>query len=343
MPVAPKRFAGWKKIIENYRQSQEERRNPVIPSRFEYFCESGQDMEEMPIGSLEKTSHKTKLFFTSYPRLQHVEDFIKELRPQSKLKSKMSSASFGYASNSIQQRIFRRLYVNQPLDQEWFQANDLFIHNLSLREKFALVAMTNKSQQHVQAYLRGSVSAEFRQRVRQWNTPVHGYLPIYFALQDMFPEHPGRYEDTVATLCPLLTDKQIDQCVEKLCQEIRTIFQKAPKTKKRMVLLRGIKSQEHKPSTKGFVSLTLDPQQALVYAGTQCCLQRVVVLPRTRMLFLGGVSSFPNDLECLLPDTTQFYDLGKKNETIPKANKIQSLCPSSKDTRRITIHDLVAL
>lgn len=341
MKVVPNTFTGWRKLREKVSDAEQQRLYPVVPSRFVDFCESDEDMDLMPVGSLQKTTRKTKLFFTSYPRLQHVEDFVKELRKNGKLRTKRSSASFGFSTNSIQDRLFKRLYVDEPMDQEWFQKNDEFIQNLSIQEKFALVAMTNKSQQHVQAYIRGSISPEFRARVRKWNTRVYGFMPIFFQVADMV--HDMSYEDIIEKVCPILTNEQIDTCVGQLCEEVRRIFHKAPPTTRRMVLLRGIHSTDFKRSVRGFVSLTLNPEQALVYAGKQCCLQRVVVLPRTRMLFLGGLSSFPDDLECLLSDSTQFHDLGKKQEIIPMTGKMDTLCPSSKSTRRMTIHDLVAL
>lgn len=341
--MVPSSFIGWKKLRQQNARRNQLRLYPVIPQEFTDFCEyDGQDIDLLP-PILRKTDYKIKFYFTSYPRLQSGDDgFLKDLHKENP-KSKRSSASVSFSTNSIQQQLYDRIYGGMAeLDQDWLIANDYFIKGLTIREKFALVSMTNKSQQHVQAYLRGIVSSEFRQRVRSWKSKVYGFLPIYFPLTDTYPGL--TYDEIVANVCPHLTDKEINAAIASLCEEVRIIFKHAPMTTKRMVLLRGIKKEHTRQKRSGFVSLTLDPNQALVYMGTDsCCLQRVVVLPKTRMLFLGGLSSFPEDMECLLSDDTLFTVLGKSYQVIPLKRKPTSLCPDSKDTKRVMIHDIVAI
>jgi hypothetical protein len=235
------------------------------------------------------------------------------------------------------------------LDNTWFQRNDDFIRQLPMTDKFALVALTNKSQQHIQAYLKGQDTKLFKNRVRKWKQEIHGYLPIFFQIYKKYKKQLQKnkslkktYKHIIDEICPLLTDQEIDECIVELVKQIRHIFSICPKTTKRMTLWRGLRDMPNS-SYPGFTSMSLNPFHTLNYTGRECCLQKLTILPGTPLLFIGGLSSFKNELECILPDDLKFYEIKKSVETIPTVLKMKQYCPSSKDTRRMVIQHAVVL
>lgn len=332
--MIPTSFTGWRRL-------RQKRALPVIPPRFEEFCE--EESDELPIGSFLQARQRHILTFTCYPHLQ--KHFLKDFDADDIL-ARICHYKWQTSTNSVH-IIYRNLVPDSQLDDAWFQANDEYIQTLSLRQKMALVAMTNKSHQHVQALIvHGDISSEFVQRVKNWRDDVHGFLPIFFPLLDRHPDESlslkKNYKRIVQHICPALTKKDVRECVQALADEVRQIFARASRTTHDMVLVRGLKHQPRtKWTTQGFTAMSLNPFQALNY--TDGCIQTIRILPRTPLLFLGGLSSFQDDLECLLPDTTRFYRISQEHENIPIHPIIRSKCPTRDAVRRVLVQRLVAI
>lgn len=320
--------------------------NFTIPERFLDYC----DGDNMPVGLFQKQSHKFRFYFTKYPQLQHPSDCIKEL--DGTPETKASYVSFEVVYNSIQQKLFQQLYHSVfEFDNTWFQQNDHFLQQLPTQYKFALVAMTNKSQQHIQAYLKNENLERFHQRVRQWKPNIHGYLPIFFPLYEknkpifrkqQITNLSEIYQYVIDTICPSLSNQEIDECVVELVKQVRHVFSICPKTTKKITLWRGIRSHPSF-SYAGFTSMSLNPFHTLHYTSENCCLQKITILPHTPLLFIGGLSSFKNELECVLPDNLQFYEIKKSMENIPIVKEMKTKCPDSKEMKRILIQHVVVL
>lgn len=318
--MIPTTFMGWRRL-------REKRADDRIPDRFEEYCED--PASERPIGSFSSTQKTTEFIYTRYPNLQSMR-FLRDF--EGKVANKIARSRVRFQTDSIHEPFFRSLVVHDGIDEEWFQRNDDFIRSLSFREKMALVAMTNKSQQHVQGWkVSGHVSREFVDRVRGWRDDVHGYLPIFFPLLDRHPDLTTsslrrQYRRIMKKVCPELTDTTIRECVVALAQEVADIFLRAPRTTRDMILYRGLK---HRPSAtwtrQGFTATSLNPFHALQYA--ESCLQQVRILPGTPLLFLGGLSSFRDELECLLPDSTHCYRTEQFHRTVPVSPLIRNRCP----------------
>lgn len=316
----------------------------LVPTRYADYCEG----DDMPVGLFEKKRHRFRFYFTRYPHLQSPSQCVLDL--EGDVRSRLSSRSFQIGYNSIQERLFRRFYdAVSSLDNVWFQQNDEFLHHLSIPDKFALVAMTNKSQQHIQAYLKGEDTQRFRDRVRAWKPAVHGYLPLFFPIYNRYKKvlPKGKtmreiYQHVVEVVCPALSDQEIVECLVELVQQVRHLFTICPKTTQTMTVWRGLRSTPA-ASYPGFTSVSLNPLHTLHYTGDGCCLQKLTILPGTPLLFLGGLSSFRKELECVLPDNRPFYEVRKSVESIPIVRKMKENCPPSKDMRRVIVHHAVVL
>lgn len=315
-----------------------------IPQHFVDYCEG----DDMPVGFFQKETHRFRFYFTKFPNLQHVDKFLNDLDGNTETKS--TYRSFKLIYNSIQEKLFQQLYHSVfDFDNQWFQQNDVFIQQLPIQYKFALVAMTNKSQQHIQAYLKNNQLEMFRRRVRKWDNKIHGYLPIFFPLYEKYKiqfkkKQPMSdiYQQIIETICPNLTDQEIDEFIVELIKQIRHIFSICPKTTKKITLWRGLRTTPSL-SYPGFTSMSLNPFHTLNYTSGNCCLQKITILPRTPLLFIGGLSSFKNELECVLPDNLQFYEIKKSMENIPIVKEMKQPCPSSNEMKRILIQHVVVL
>lgn len=329
-------------LKELFRQD-EERHYPVVPQAFADYCEDG----VMPSGLLETQHYKFRFYFTRWPNLQHHSRYVLDL--DGPPATKHSSRSFRVVYNSIQERTYKRLCDTiSDFDNDWFRHNDIFLQQLSIRHRFALVAMTNKSQQHIQAYLKGLPITAFQERVRKWDPLIHGYLPIFFPLYEKYKnKFPSMslektYQKIIDTVCPHLSDQEIIECVVDLVRDIRHVFSHCPKTTHRMTLWRGVRSTPTL-SYPGFTSLSLNPFHVLNYTAGNCCLQKITILPGTPLLFIGGLSSFKKELECVLPDNTRFYEIKRSMEIIPNVRKMKGNCPLTKELRRILIQHIVVV
>lgn len=307
-------------------------REHVIPERFADYCEGG----DMPPGLYKTRSQKFRYYFTSYPNLQAPSRSMDDLDV---VRTRPTHRSISIAYNSIQENLYKKLF-DGSFDNEWFEKNDAFISRLTNRHRYALAALTNKSQQHVQAFLKGEDLRPFCDRIRRWNTRVYGFLPVFFQLCPKANPTRSDYEDLVRNTCPTLTDQQITDAIAALVQDIRHLFKKCPRTTRTMTLWRGMRSPPARQYA-GFTATSINPLHALHYAGDPCCLQRITILPKTPLIFVGGLSSFKKELECVLPDHTTFYEMKRSTTTIPTLPKAKQKCPTK--TRRMLIQHAVAL
>lgn len=325
---------------------------PIIPQEYTDYCE--EDDNQLPVGLFQSTTLKFRFCFTKYSNLQSHTKCVLELdKRKNELKTKVSSKSFEIKYNSIQKKIYERMYGSvSSFDTIWFQRNDEFIFQLPVRDKFALVAMTNKSQQHIQAYLKGEMTNLFKNRVRRWKTEIHGYLPIFFQIYDRYKNEikqkkhlTEKYHYIVKEICPKLTDETIDLCIIELVKQIRHIFSSCPKTTIKMTLWRGLRSMPEGSSSSyaGFTSLSLNPFHTLNYTGKECCLQKITILPKTPLLFIGGLSSFKNELECVLPDNMNFFQIKREYESVPVVLKMKKKCPKHDEMKRIIVQHTVVV
>lgn len=329
-----------KHLKELFRQSGRE------PDRYMGYCEEDDDM---PVGLFESQKHKFRFYFTCFPNLQDPVKCVRQL--DGITKRVLKDKSFQVSYNSIQEKLFATLYKSvSDFDDVWFQKNDLFLQELPLRYQFALVAVTNKSQQHIQAVLKNQDTQPFQNRVRKWKQAIHGYLPIFFPLYDrykhLFPKDMKMsvvYNQMIQDVCPHLSGTEIQECLMDLVKDVRYVFSICPKTTRKMILWRGLRSAPSSDPYPGLTSMSLNPFHTLHYTGRDCCLQQITLLPKTPLLFIGGLSSFKKELECVLPDNLQFYEVRKSMETIPIVRKMKDMCPSTKETKRILIQHVVVL
>jgi hypothetical protein len=134
-----------------------------------------------------------------------------------------------------------------------------------------------------------------------------------------------------------------NESIEMFSKDLNRIIKKSPALKRRMVVFRGVKDDYYLKGSKnffyknsGFVSTSLSHRLANGFMNnddikdnTICCLKRIVLLPGTHVLFISGLSRFPNEMEILM-STDSVYVIKNAKRTLPSYNneisKINDVC-----------------
>ena len=81
-------------------------------------------------------------------------------------------------------------------------------------------------------------------------------------------------------------------------RNITTAFKNVPILKKPLVVYRGLKHFYKNHTT--FISTSLDPEEALTFAGSDCCLMKFNIFPGSKILPIYKCSATECELEILL-------------------------------------------
>ena len=134
----------------------------------------------------------------------------------------------------------------------------------------------------------------------------------------------ARYYRTLIAIM-FLNKKHFINVLDAYKDSIQRIISNAPKTKKVMHLYRGTEgdvtfSQKKGEffKNKGFVSTTNKYSVANQFIdSTGCCITIITVLPGSSVVWMGGLSQFPNECEFLLGTNTTYLIRSSKDVFIP--------------------------
>lgn len=337
------------KHFVNMIEKKQDKYYPIIPKKYTDYCEDNEDA--LPLGIFYDTVTYQYLTYVRYPRLQSPIQFMREL-DSTDAKESLTHEKKTIRSNSITEKMHRELPKDFGI---WFEQQNAFLQSLPIADKFALVAMTNQSHNHVQEYLaKGTIHILYK-RMASWSKhrKLRGYLPIFFPLRDILLTGQFTFESSIQKRWEtqktvrkqyLFLLHHLDKipyaialtATKHLIEQIMNIFKRSPPLRTRIVVYRGLKNQFSQDPTR-FLSTSLDPQHALRYAANQCCMQRILIPRGVRLLFVAGFSSYKKEQEFLLHPgrliVTRQYDI-----FIPEMKKNKH-CPVS--TRRMDFMETV--
>eukprot|EP00976_Prorocentrum_cordatum_P022826 466198-Prorocentrum_minimum.AAC.40 len=160
----------------------------------------------------------------------------------------------------------------------------------------------------------------------------------------------------VENVVPLLKGDVIMRAIQILSKTINDVINRAPATTRKMVLYRGTDSNNYfKRDTgnvfhkiKGFISTSLSQDAVDDFMGgyrggssVKCCLTKITVLPGSKLLFLGGLSHIPEEMEFVLGLGTTYLMRGFNEITY---NPDFRLCNHANERRRkLLVTSVVAL
>lgn len=155
----------------------------------------------------------------------------------------------------------------------------------------------------------------------------------------------------------IMNEELVILAIDKLSKHVDDIIKNSPPTKKKMILYRGDKSDEYFNKNtgdiffknKGIISTSLSYDKVLTFTlgvyqkkrNKRCCINEITVLPGSRVLFIAGVSSIPNEIEFVLGMNTTYLMREFRKKTFVKDLKI---CDNKKKYRdEVLVTSLVAL
>lgn len=97
-------------------------------------------------------------------------------------------------------------------------------------------------------------------------------------------------------------------------KDLKRILSNSPETTKRMVVYRGVsddyflKGNKEFFKTNSFISTSFKPYYSLRYLrDKECCFQKIVILPKSKVLFINSASVYNTELEVLINIDSVFY------------------------------------
>jgi hypothetical protein len=271
-----------------------------------------------------------------------------------KIKHKNKLDKIEVRVNSLNQDLFHHFMDKHLLfDEKWFSDMNDYISSLSLPQKMTIVAFTNQSHNHVHRILLQKDLDPFLKKVRAWkrNEKFFGYNILFFPLLQIFNISPTNDLDIkyscVLSMLENLSDAIIIQALQLLIQSMDTIIEQSPKTHKNFYVYRGIKENKFIDDEKkdfknqGYTSCSLNPFHALKYMSQgNCCFQKILIPKHSKLLFVGGLSVYKKELECILPRNVNFQIINMLNKVVPiTPTKYKNKYCISK-TKNITIYDM---
>lgn len=195
----------------------------------------------------------------------------------------------------------------------FFQAVD-YLRSLKLSDLFSIIPKdifnkkaeppSNSSQKFDSPYLN--------------STPLT-YFQIILIIYDPTTSNNDCYLLLLQIVPKLDIEKFWTKIVKNYCDDLNRIINEAPALQREMVVYRGL--HDHDDSivrsntfnkiykSKGFVSTSLHYNTAIEFKNRKCgnYLQRITILPGTRVFPLMTLSAFPNEVEILLGSNSKFY------------------------------------
>lgn len=207
-------------------------------------------------------------------------------------------------------------YINEQCD---------FIASLSLREINLLKDYTHKGYKIINKYLNNTFNYLF-----DFDINYDKNITFFYQFLDYFTENNIFKDKIVSTnnqyyFLDFLRDNKryfdmdiYNSVFNMYIKELKELFKKAPKTKQRITLYRGVKSNyienyvsNHKTKgyykTTNFSSTTLFAEHAILFSGIHNKIYEIIVESNVSIIFLEPITLHNNEFEFLLPINSLFY------------------------------------
>lgn len=282
------------------------------------------------------------------------------------------------------------------IDKDWLNEQHEYLKTLTREELFNVYGYTRNGDVFVNNFMRGTLDdAFFRIYLDTFKDDEDKYFPLFFPALDALSVNVTKiqeiYEKVLIDplnvvnqkklvqlrrrttknttkyllLLSILKDTKVEwwhHVIRMYSHSLEAIIRKAPPTKKKMYIYRGVKTDfyldkfknERNPifPSRGFVSTSSSINVAYDFTtkdnyvkkendilGIQdnsrhCCFMRITVLPGTRMLLTAGMSYFHHEAEFLLSRDTVFYIVKSSTE---------KFCTSQSGYLKMRVSDMVII
>ena len=229
-------------------------------------------------------------------------------------------------------KTFSGLNINQMIDMEWFQAQNKFIKTLGPREVFLMFGYSHNGDTWAHAYLDGRFDlAYFKLGV----TNLHGaYFAFFFQARDVYKVNTGDikkdYDEVLKRVKAETNGDVIRSIAQMFVDELNTLIERAPATKKAFTVFRGVKDDRYMTGIQNrqyvlnrFCSTSIHGKIARDFATPQGelphTLQRILIMPGSKCLLMFGFTRYERELEILLPRGTAYVIRNTQKDVAPLA------------------------
>jgi hypothetical protein len=270
------------------------------------------------------------------------------------------------------------LFANQDyeIDHDWFYEMDNYITNLSVRDAYTVLGYSNNSFNFINKYLLGLMKTHLDMITDTvWSTK--NYFPFYIQAFHLLDEV-GLINDVVVDISnkklkvsewckhiqavgakegyeyfihvmKYFTFSFWEKTMKIFKDDFKRIISNAPPLKNKMNVYRGVTNDYFLKGAKDnyykntcFVSTSLDPRFALLYLREQqCCFKRITLLPGSKVLFISGLSLYPDELEIVINVDSTLYITESKLVDVYAENYIGTYDVCFRNTAPINISDMV--
>lgn len=241
------------------------------------------------------------------------------------------------------------LSLSPEIDMDWFNKSNQYIKGLSIEDFYSIKQYTGVGDKVINGILRGKskpsaacfpvtlfsakdfiASAGFTpsKYIRKEMTVLHSVpdllvkgmykivdIMVFLKNHHAILTHRDFYQ-TMLLIFNNLNVKFWTECVKLYVERVNRIIRNSPPITKKMTVWRGVKddyflkgSKKGMYTNQGFISTSLNPNTAKGFVSNKCCLTKITLLPGSRAMFIGGISSYPQEFEVLLPQDSVYYML----------------------------------
>ena len=215
---------------------------------------------------------------------------------------------------------FGNVKINQLIDVEWLQKQNKFIRSLTPREIFLAFGYSYAGDTIAHAYLDGRLEmSKFRASVTTLGT---NYFPFFFQAREYYKmamsDPMSDYPRVLARVKAETNIDAIKNIIAMFVSELNALILKSPSTTKPFVVFRGVKDDNYMTGLKDkqyvlnrFCSTSVNGEKAFEFSKpigktSGHALQRILILPGSKCLFMFGLTAFNGEFEILLPHGTVY-------------------------------------
>lgn len=252
--------------------------------------------------------------------------------------------------NTYNQKFINKIQHNIDVDviQDFMSKQNQFTESLTLREIYVLKYYTYHGDIYINAYIDGIFHPSMMEEIGGGIVDEGSDLCYYFhQFLDYFSANNYYNDQVVPTSDDLLfiqflSDNYLtfdmnifDTIFKKYIEELRQLFDKAPRLQHKMLLYRGVnenyvlnKSNKGYYTTNHFSSTSLFAEKAFNYTKSKNRIMlKIIVDQNLPLIFVEGISLARGDFEVLIPmDATLYIDYATKKINYYK-NGNDLICP----------------
>lgn len=263
---------------------------------------------------------------------------------------------------------------NSIINKKWFNKLNEYIVNLNYTDLFALKGYTYHGDQIINKYLIGTFNYSnfytnlMTYKYNQIMFPFFFDILLFYKVKaqskkiemkkdfkninfnkkflDLTLKERKELYKTIIDNLNKIDENEWYLIFNLYIKRLENIIKNAPPLTHKMVVYRGVKNDYFSNNmknvfykNKNFVSTSININTSQRFSGYDCCLQKITLLPGTRIIYMGGITSISNEFEFLLSRNTNYLFRSFTDQY--KTHTNEDICRPYKE--KIKVSDIVVL